>query len=716
MAWYSDAWTYRVKFTIASSQVDADLTDFPVYLDLSQLPSDFFTNVQSDGGDIRITTSGGTTELPREIVTIDTVGETGEVHFKVSGTLSSSSDTDFYIYYGNAAASDYAVTATYGAQNVWNSNYVGVWHFEEDPSGTAPQMLDSTSNNNDGTSYGSMTSGDSVAGKLGGNALDFDGSNDAISVDHTSALELTGSYTYSGWTKTTTTTTTSLMTNTPSGAPTNGWGINMQASSNVYRLLGYNGGLYMAIDSTTDPTDGSWHMFHAVQNGSTRADLYVAGSSEGNDTTISNVGSLTNEITLGGREQGTVNAYAGTFDEVRILSTNLASTWISTEYNNQNAPGTFVTASTQETITTVDWYDTAWSKRIKIGINSDQVPGDLTNFPVYVDLSDLDSTFFDDVKSDGGDIRVTKADGTTEVAREVVAIDTVSDTGQLHFQANGTLSSAQGTTFYIYYGNSGASEPAASATYGSENVWDSNFLGVWHLEEDPSGSSPQLLDSTSNSLDLTTAGSMTSGDLVAAQIENGIDFDGSNDDAVSSSNTGISGTASRTVSCWAKLTATPVDADPVTGSGATGGGNMFNLVTGVGGNGYWSIRTGTSGGSGNDLSSTTSSSSDVGSFVYLAGKYNGTTLKLRRNNAEIATGSRTLTTSDGLFRLAEGPQTTRNPPVVIDEVRLSDSHRSDDWNDAEYNNQNSASTFYSLGSPEDAPVSAENAIFFGCNF
>jgi hypothetical protein len=37
----------------------------------------------------------------------------------------------------------------------------------EDPSGTAPQVIDSTSNSNDGTSAGSMTSGDLVDGEIG---------------------------------------------------------------------------------------------------------------------------------------------------------------------------------------------------------------------------------------------------------------------------------------------------------------------------------------------------------------------------------------------------------------------------------------------------------------------------------------------------------------------------------------------------------------------
>ncbi len=103
----------------------------PVYLDLSNLGPQFFSGVKSDGGDIRVTTSNGVTEVAREVVSTDTTGETGEVHF-LGTSISASSDTDFYVYYGNSAESDYATTATYGRNVVWSSaGYVGVWHLEE---------------------------------------------------------------------------------------------------------------------------------------------------------------------------------------------------------------------------------------------------------------------------------------------------------------------------------------------------------------------------------------------------------------------------------------------------------------------------------------------------------------------------------------------------------------------------------------------------------
>src|SRR5690606_33907440 len=126
-AWLNDSWQYRVSLTIDADQVDADLTDFPVYVDLSDMPAEFHNNVNADGSDIRVTTGDEGTEVPREVVFYDADTDTGELHFKAP-TLSSTTDTTFYIYYGNSSAGDYADDATYGAENVWSNGYAGVWH------------------------------------------------------------------------------------------------------------------------------------------------------------------------------------------------------------------------------------------------------------------------------------------------------------------------------------------------------------------------------------------------------------------------------------------------------------------------------------------------------------------------------------------------------------------------------------------------------------
>jgi hypothetical protein len=71
-------------------------------------------------------------------------------HDAISGapTLSSIVDTEVYVYYGSAGA-----TETNGA-DTWNADYGVVYHLKEDPAGTAPQAKDSTAN----AAHGPMTS------------------------------------------------------------------------------------------------------------------------------------------------------------------------------------------------------------------------------------------------------------------------------------------------------------------------------------------------------------------------------------------------------------------------------------------------------------------------------------------------------------------------------------------------------------------------------
>ncbi|MFQ5922269.1 MAG: LamG-like jellyroll fold domain-containing protein, partial [Anaerolineales bacterium] len=175
--WYNTNWSYRKQITVQSSQVDANVSNFPVYVDLADLGADFFSNVNADGGDIRVTNSTGTVEMPREVVAINTGAQTGELHFRAD-SLSSSANTNFYIYYGNSGASDYAVTATYGRNNVWSNSYAAVWHLEEEAAGTSTTNLyvDSTGNGNAGDDRVSATW---QLGRLG-SGQELDGSDDFI--------------------------------------------------------------------------------------------------------------------------------------------------------------------------------------------------------------------------------------------------------------------------------------------------------------------------------------------------------------------------------------------------------------------------------------------------------------------------------------------------------------------------------------------------------
>ena len=95
-------------------------------------------------------------------------------------TLSSTTDTIIYMYYGNAAAGTQE-----NPNGVWDPGYVMVQHLEE----VSGIHEDSTLNNNDGTAY-DLASQDAV-GKIDG-ADEFDATNDLIDVGISSSLDVFG--------------------------------------------------------------------------------------------------------------------------------------------------------------------------------------------------------------------------------------------------------------------------------------------------------------------------------------------------------------------------------------------------------------------------------------------------------------------------------------------------------------------------------------------
>jgi hypothetical protein len=104
--------------------------------------SDLFTVGKSDGADVRFTSADGKTLLDFEREVHDDTNSIAVYHVKVP-LVSSTSNTEIYLYYGNASATDASSPAS-----VWDSDYVLVMHMDG-------SLEDSTSNNNDGTNYGS---------------------------------------------------------------------------------------------------------------------------------------------------------------------------------------------------------------------------------------------------------------------------------------------------------------------------------------------------------------------------------------------------------------------------------------------------------------------------------------------------------------------------------------------------------------------------------
>ena len=182
-------WQYRMPIHIDYTNVPSDLTNFPVLVAFDTAVFDF-SKARSDGYDIRFTlNSDGTSVLKYERERHDASLEEwqwAEYWVKIP-SVSSSSDTYFYMFYGNPSASD-----GQDKTNVWDSSFKMVQHLHEE-SGT---HYDSTSNANDGTCYGGVSQGSD--GKID-NADYFDGIDDYVEVADNATLDITDSITVEAW-------------------------------------------------------------------------------------------------------------------------------------------------------------------------------------------------------------------------------------------------------------------------------------------------------------------------------------------------------------------------------------------------------------------------------------------------------------------------------------------------------------------------------------
>ena len=120
------------------------------------------------------------------------------------------------------------------------------------------------------------------------------------------------------------------------------------------------------------------------------------------------------------------------------------------------------------------WWNTGWLYRKEIIINHTKVAADLSNFPVLIHVTD------DDIKNnaqpDGDDIVFTDCYGN-QLNHEIEYYHSTS--GELVAWVNVTsLSSTENTMLYMYYRN-----PSCSNQENSEDVWDSHYVMVQHLNE-----------------------------------------------------------------------------------------------------------------------------------------------------------------------------------------------------------------------------------------
>ena len=133
--------------------------------------------------------------------------------------------------------------------------------------------------------------------------------------------------------------------------------------------------------------------------------------------------------------------------------------------------------------------------RVLIVVNKAYVGETLTDYPVLITEKSLPRNIFYRARSDGGDIRATSdASGATLIPIEMRLFDLTNKRIQIWVKR--TLSTSISMPIYIWYGEPSTTALAKDDANGCNNVWNSGFKGVWHLNEAGNGTAGEYIDST----------------------------------------------------------------------------------------------------------------------------------------------------------------------------------------------------------------------------
>ena len=473
-----------------------------------------------------------------EIEYWDDANEQAVLHVKVP-SISDSADTVLYLYFDSTQADNTTYVGDTGdaaAQNVWDSDFVGVHHLSETATGT---QQDSTGNADASTS--NLEAGDLVRADSGIRGLGFDGTDEMAATADVAAQSLTSNFFVECYADPQDNSALIEVWNKFDSENSKGWGLQARYDSSGEYEVGFkkaNSDYHSYRSGTLLWADGAIpHLFSMYYPGDgSKPTFYVDGVDQTSDFSVRVSGGVGGINGLTDSGQGLKWAYGNVFHgttvyspvtvyETRLSKTERSAAWTkATYYTLTDALITF----------TAPWLDGWGSNRLKLTIDSSKIDSDLTDFPVAISLDsscglgsfDASDVFTELADADRKKIAITGADGVTEQYVEIELWDVTSGAAVLHTKCPSVLAAAD-TIIYLYFDADHAENTSYVGDTGdavAQNVWDASFVGVWHMAQDVSAGN--ALGSHSAGDELPPTGLMP---LVDAIPGKGLDLDGTND-------------------------------------------------------------------------------------------------------------------------------------------------------------------------------------------
>jgi hypothetical protein len=329
--------------------------------------------------------------------------------------------------------------------------------------------------------------------------------------------------------------------------------------------------------------------------------------------------------------------------------------------------------------TQTNWWNPAWKYRRTITIDHTKVSGELTDFPVLIEI--VDSSLAGKAQSYGDDFVFTDSN-SMKLDHQIELYD--SATGHLIAWVKVPyLSPTTDTVLYMYYGN-----PNCENQQNPTEVWDANYKLVMHLNENMG----IHYDSTINGNNGTPYGSLVQG--AKGYIGSCVEFNGGYIQLPRVCTTETQFTFSAWI--YPRSGARYIISEWWSYQGAflqVYGNNKIELyVNGI----------------------IVAKSITLNRWYYVVATFDGTTARLYINDGSptSASASNPIWPSQNMY-IGDRSDHVRKFYGFIDEVRVSNIARSVAWLITEYNNQLNPSAFYTIGPEEQYAGSSGNSLQAG---
>ncbi len=460
----------KITVTFSGVQSGAALADFPALVKLSTAIEGFSYGdfKGSNGADLRFADSAGNL-IPHEIDTWNPSG-VSTVWVKVPSLTQGAKVT---AYYGSTAT-----LPAVSSKDVWDENYVGVWHLGE----SALPMKESSETSSNFTTANGGAVVYAAEGIVGG-SVDFgtSGRSSILNAPDHDALDGFTACTIEVWTfmdaearsyKAGGSDVSKGLLSKRSGYQVEGSYHLWDIGTGLSVCIASNGTSQTSITGIADVPSGVW-VHQVVTFNAGNVANYKSGASSGTGTTpVKKINAGAADLHLGNFQVGDARNFPGKIDEVRISNVSRSAAWVKATYDTISS-ASFATYEVSDAPGAGRVDPAAFKGAVEVSF-SGYSGEELNDFPVLVKLSAVIAGFkySDFALLNGGDLRFADLSGNL-LPHE---IDTWDEDGVSTVWVK-VPSLTPSAKIIAYYGC--ATPPVVK----SKDVWDSGYVGVWHLGE-----------------------------------------------------------------------------------------------------------------------------------------------------------------------------------------------------------------------------------------